>query len=111
MFQWLLYPPVAFFIILAVFLSFSAFLSRLSYRNTEKVGAGSRKAYACGEDIAEHKVQVDWSQFFPFAFFFTILHVVALMIATVPVETMDSLFIAVIYIIGAVTGLVVLFRR
>ena len=32
-------------------------------------------------------VQPDYGQFFPFAFFFTILHVVALMVATVPAGT------------------------
>ena len=108
--NWILFPPVAFVITLGAMLLFSVLLSRLSCRPKGK-NEESRKAYACGEDISEHRVQVDYGQFFPFAFFFTILHVLALMVATVPAETLDSFFIAVLYIIGGITGLVVLFRR
>ena len=105
------FPPVAFLLTLALCLLFSFFLSRLSFKTKIEEKEESRKAYACGEDISEHRVQVDYGQFFPFAFFFTILHVFALMIATVPAETINSFFIAVIYIVGAITGLLILFRR
>ena len=44
-------------------------------------------------------------------YFFTILHVVALMVTTVPVGTIHSACIAVLYLVGAVTGLIILFRR
>lgn len=109
--HWLFFPPVTFLIILLVVLLFSALLSRIAYRGKAEQDQEARKAYACGEDISEHRVQVDYGQFFPFAFFFTILHVLALMVATVPIETLGSFFIALIYIVGAITGLVVLFRR
>lgn len=107
----LFYPPVAFIIVLAALLLLSWFLSRLAFRPKKRGAGGSLKAYACGEDIPEHKVQVDYGQFFHFAFFFTILHVLTLVIATVHVETTGSFFIAVVYIVGAITGLFVLFRR
>ena len=48
---------------------------------------------------------------FPFAFYFTILHVVALMAATVPVETLGTFLIAVVYVAGGIVGLFVLYRR
>ncbi|MCX5656683.1 MAG: hypothetical protein NTZ48_00370, partial [Candidatus Omnitrophica bacterium] len=71
----------------------------------------AEKAYACGEDFKDHLIQPDYSQFFPFAFFFTILHVVALVITTVPKETMETFAIAVVYIVGAITGLLILLRK
>ncbi|MFA5157100.1 MAG: hypothetical protein WC532_06915 [Candidatus Omnitrophota bacterium] len=111
MYEWLLFPPIAFIIILGLTLTLSGSLSRLAFRRSTVLKSGSRKAYACGEDLPEHRVQVNYGQFFPFAFFFTILHVVALIVATVPIETIDSFFIAVVYIVGAITGLVILFRR
>jgi NADH-quinone oxidoreductase subunit A len=73
--------------------------------------AACRKSYACGEDVPSSLIQPDYSAFFPFAFLFTILHVVALVVATAPIRTAGSLMMAFIYVAGAVTGLLVLFRR
>jgi hypothetical protein len=106
----LLSPPVAFIITFFVIASFSALLSKLSFKRKDRP-ADIGTSYACGEDVQSHLMQPDYAQFFPFAFFFTILHVIALMAATVPVETLDSLAIAVIYIAGAITGLFILFKR
>jgi NADH:ubiquinone oxidoreductase subunit 3 (subunit A) len=106
----LLSPPVVFIIILGVVLSLSFVLSKLAYK-PERMVDGLTKSYACGEDLADNMVQPDYSQFFPFAFYFTILHVVALMVAAVPTATIETLLIAVIYIIGAIIGLLVLYRR
>ena len=71
----------------------------------------AKKAYACGEDFKDHFIQPDYSQFFPFAFFFTILHVVALVIATVPAVTMEVFAIAAVYILGAIIGLLILLKK
>lgn len=106
----LLSPPVAFLIILATVTIMAALLSRLSLKQAKR-SADQDKSYACGEDIQTHLMQPDYSQFFPFAFFFTVLHVVALMVSTVPVETMGSFAIAILYVVGAMAGLVILFRR
>ena len=54
---------------------------------------------------------MDYGQFFPFAFFFTILHVVTLVVATSPARTLQGLAIAIIYVLGAILGLFILFRR
>ena len=106
----LLTPPVAFVIVLVSMLLFSRFLSILSCK-PKTHGEGECKSYACGEDVSTNLMQPDYSQFFPFAFFFTILHVFTLIIATVPALTFGSFAIAVIYILAAITGLVILFRR
>ena len=97
-------------IVLISMLIFSRLLSTLAY-NPKKHGEGEGKSYACGEDVPTNLMQPDYSEFFPFAFFFTLLHVFTLTIATVPSLVSGSFVIAVIYILAAITGLVILFRR
>jgi len=106
----LLVPPVAFIIILLVMVALSIILNRCASRKRKNFSE-SEKAYACGEDFKDHLIQPDYSQFFPFAFFFTILHVVALVIATVPAETIETLAIALVYVAGAIVGLFILLRK
>jgi NADH-quinone oxidoreductase subunit A len=102
-------PPIALTLMLLVAGGLSWVLSRLAYKG--KSGAGMVKPYACGEDVPDHMIQPDYGQFFPFAFFFTILHVAALMITTVPAEAVSTFVIACVYIAGAVVGLSVLYKR
>ena len=106
----LLTPPAAFLIVFAAMFIFSKFLSTLSYK-PKSHGSGEGKSYACGEDVSTNLMQPDYSQFFPFAFFFTLLHVFTLTIATIPALTIGSFAVALIYILAAITGLVILFRR
>ncbi len=102
----LLSPPVA-FIALLVFILLITYLSKfMAAKGT--VSAGKEEAYASGEDFKMHKVQPDYSQFFPFAFFFTIMHVVALILATVPKEIS---LMAFVYIFIALLALLILFRK
>lgn len=106
----LLAPPAAFIIIFLFTVVLWMVLARCAVRKRED-SSEAEEAYACGEDFKDHLIQPDYSQFFPFAFFFTILHVVALVIATVPTETVETFVIAVIYISGAVAGLFILLRK
>jgi NADH:ubiquinone oxidoreductase subunit 3 (subunit A) len=107
----ILSPPIAFLIILAVAFFVGQFFAFFTVWKKKGVRAeGTGKAYECGEDGAKHLIQPDYSQFFPFAFFFTILHIIALMATTVPVETLDSFTITIFYLVGAVTGLSVFLR-
>jgi len=103
-------PPGAFIIILFVLLVLAKVCSKCAFPKREDLSE-AKKAYACGEDFKDHLIQPDYSQFFPFAFFFTILHVVALVIATVPRETIEIFAIAVVYIVGAIIGLFILLRK
>jgi NADH-quinone oxidoreductase subunit A len=105
----LLMPPIAFVIVLAASVLFSFGLSRLAFRGKQAAGAG--EPYACGEDIPTHLIQPDYGQFLPFAVFFTVLHVSALVLATVPTETLTSFVMAVVFLLGALVGLTVLYRR
>lgn len=106
----LLTPPAAFIVVLVVTILASSLLSGLSFKSKKGQDA-STESYSCGEEGLNPLIQPDYSQFFPFAFFFTILHVTALIVATVPLETMGSISIAVVYLAGAMTALFILFRR
>jgi len=102
----LLSPPVAFIILLAVIMLLTYLSKFIAAKGT--VSAGKEEAYASGEDFKVHKVQPNYSQFFPFAFFFTIMHVVALIVATVPKEIS---LLAFIYVFVAFLALLILFRK
>ena len=106
----LLSPPLAFLIILAAAAALSFGLSRLGIKR-RTLADSSGEPYACGEDLPSHMIQPDYGQFLPFAFFFTILHVIALMATTVPVETGAAFVIAVTYLLGAAVGLSILYRK
>jgi len=106
----LVYPPVVFIIILLFCLLLSALFSRVAFKS-KKITEGSKESYACGEDDYNHMAQPDYSNFFPFAFFFTLAHVATLMVATIPFETISSFAIAVIYILGAIVGLSIILKR
>jgi NADH-quinone oxidoreductase subunit A len=106
----LLTPPISFSIILIATMLLSFCFSKLSFKGKKK-SEGSGESYACGEDMYDHMVQPDYSNFFPFAFFFTLAHVGTLIITTVPVETIKSFDMAIVYIVGIIVGLSILFRK
>ena len=80
--EFLLSPPVAFFVFLAAALLVYGLGSKMGPKLT-KVG-GKLATYACGEDIPGVKIQFGYRLFFFVALFFTIMHVATLVIATVP---------------------------
>jgi hypothetical protein len=107
--NFLLLPPITFIVVLLA--SFGLFygMGKLSYRPTPGNEANP-KPYACGEE-GQPMVRPDYAQVFPFAFYFTILHVVALVSTTVPDGSRSTLTMALIYVTSAVVGLFVLYRR
>lgn len=104
----ILLPPIAFLIVLALVSLQAYFMKKLAAKGSHT--NGKNKAYACGEDVSDHRIQPDYSQFFSFAFFFTIMHVVVLVVATVPVGSFAGL-IAGFYILVSIVSLLILFRR
>jgi NADH:ubiquinone oxidoreductase subunit 3 (subunit A) len=105
----LLLPPLTFLILLAVGYLLSLGLSGLAFKGHE--APGKLEQYACGEDIPATHIKPDYSQFFPFAIFFTIMHVVALVVTTIPVEFSSAYALAAVFISSALVGLLILFRR
>jgi len=78
----LLFPPVVFIISLLFSVGLSELLAGWAPAPGTEAGSGKNKPYACGEDIPVGKVLPDYHEFFPFAIFFTLLHVAGLVIAT-----------------------------
>lgn len=107
--EFLLQPPVAFILILVVCGGMYVALKGVTFKRPGSRGSQAQP-YACGENVSDKVIQPDYGQFFPFAFFFTILHVVALMVTTAPVGH-GAILLAVLYLVGAVVGLSILFRK
>jgi NADH:ubiquinone oxidoreductase subunit 3 (subunit A) len=91
----LLSPPIVFLIFLAAgFLLYGA--GGLLKPKSQKVG-GKLDSYACGEDMPENAISVNYRLFFYIALFFTIMHVSVLVVATVPASALA--LIAVPYLL------------
>ena len=103
-------PPVALCLIFILVVFQFFLLSLVAFKNA-KASFGKRKAYACGENIDGNRIRPDYTQFFQFAFFFTIMDVVALMVATVPEGNPGYIGMAIFYLVSAVIGLFILYRR
>jgi len=108
--NWLTNPGIVFAIVLVLLFLLNRLFSRLAYRSN-KPKADSCESYACGESNFDNSAQPDYSQFFPFAFFFTLAHVATLMITTMHFVNIGALVIAIFYIIGGIIGLYVLLRK
>jgi len=105
----LLAPPIAFLVLILV-VAFELWSFRaITAKGKETVG--KRKPYACGENITQHRAQPDYCQFFSVAFFFTIMHVIVMIIATAPAASVKASAMAVLFTLCAAFGLFVLFRR
>ena len=107
----LLFTPLTFLAALAVALLLLRLLGLLAPVVKTPLGSGKGEAYACGEDVKDHRVQPDYQQFFPFAFFFTIMHVLALVVVTVPAGSLSATLVALGYAGSLAVGLFTLFRR
>jgi NADH-quinone oxidoreductase subunit A len=95
----LISPPVAF----VLFLAAALLLYRLGRRMAPKMNkvGGKLTSYACGEDMPGTKIQFGYRMFFFVALFFTIMHVAALVLATVPagkIVLFAALYLAVIFL-------------
>jgi len=102
----LLSPPVALGILVLVGLALSRFTASLA-----PVGKDSDRkleAYACGHRNFVHNVSPNYDQFFPFAFFFTVMHVLILVVTTAPV---GALLLPLLYVGAGVLALLIIFRR
>ena len=107
-----LLPPIAFLVVVgSVWLQSRAMDLMKLPRPPGAPPEGLRKPYASGEEVADHRAQPDYGQFFHFAFFFTIMHVVALIVTTVPTGVPAAAVLAAAFLVSAAVGLFILFRR
>ena len=102
----LLMPPLDFLVLLAVAALLSLAAKKLAARGAQSAGKG--EPYACGQDVNTGRIQPSYTEFFSVAFFFTILHVTALVLGTVPA---NAVWLAVPFLLIAVLAIVILFRK
>ena len=103
----LLLSPLAVFVIILLVVGLLALLARkLSMRSTPT--PGKEEPYACGQNVPTGKIQPNYDDFFHFAFLFTILEVVALLIGTV---TGNAIWLTVAILAIIVLAIFILFRR
>ncbi len=101
----LLSPPFVFLIVLlttAGLCYLASFLAAPGKESQRKL-----EAYACGQRGIQHAISPDYSQFFPFAFFFTIMHVLVMVIATAP---SGAVALPLLYVAVGVLSFLIIFR-
>jgi len=105
--DFLISPPVAFI----VFLVLGGLLSFLGSKMAPKLKrqGGKLTTYACGEDIPGIKIQFGYRLFFFIALFFTMMHVAALVISTVPAGKI--IFFGIIYLVMIFLSIMALIVR
>ena len=106
----LLTPPVVFIVLFLAVGLLSRLFAKFAFR-PPKQKEGTKESYACGESTYNNLAQPDYSTFFAFAFFFMLAHVATLVMTTVPVETLASFAMAVLYLLGVMMGLFILLGR
>lgn len=99
-------PPMIFFLFTAVTAVLAAVLSK--YAAKGKTTKRGLDAYACGQRGFKEYVNPDYTQFFTFAFIFTVMHVLTMVVATAP---KDMSLLPIIYIFAGVLVLIIVFRR
>ena len=102
-------PPVIVLFISALAVLFYWIFSKLSFKSTNN-SKGKYKVYACGEEPSDERKRPSYTRFFPFAFFFTIMHVVVLLIATLPIHIDGSFLIVLLFLAVSFISIPILFR-
>ena len=103
----LISPPLAFLVFLVLAFLIYALGSRLAPK-LKKEG-GKLTTYACGEDIPGVKLQFGYRLFFFIALFFTMMHVAALVIATIPGGKI--VFLGIVYLVMIFLSILALVTR
>lgn len=99
-------PPVIFGVILILGAMVLKWLGR--YSNKSELGEHTLDPYACGQRDVENYVNPDYSQFYSYAFIFTVVHILIMVVATAPA---DAQVLPVIYIVSGVLALLIAFKR
>jgi len=105
--DFLISPPVGFLAFLAMGFLLYYLGSRLAPK-LKKEG-GKLATYACGEDMPGVKLQFGYRLFFFIALFFTMMHVAALVIATIPGGKI--VFFGIIYLVMISLSIAALITR
>jgi NADH:ubiquinone oxidoreductase subunit 3 (subunit A) len=90
-------PPIVMCIFLALAYSLYRLGGKIAARGQDH--PGKRQPYACGEELPSPRAQLTYHAFFKLALMFGILHLAALVLSTLPLET-TSRRLATMYLIG-----------
>jgi len=102
----LLSPPVLFVSLFIILSLSSRWLSH--YANKSPLSQRALDAYACGQRDVENYVNPDYSQFYQYAFVFTVVHVMILVVATAPA---DAQLLPIAYIVLGMLTILLVFKR
>ncbi len=102
----LLSPAVVFTLFLLLF--WLGMRRARSYAAKTEAGERELEPYACGQRDYESYVNPDYTQFFRYAFVFSVLHVLALVVATAPWEAMG---LPLAYVAAGILTLSIIFRK
>ncbi len=107
----LLSPPAALLLFLA--LSYGLYVLGGKIAAPGEEHEGKHLPYACGEDLLLPEIQLGYQAFFRLALFFGLLHLAALVVATLPPAAGISMShrIAVAYLMGIGISVFVLTQR
>jgi len=101
-------PPVVFIIFMLIGWLLLAGGKKIAAKGEESQGKYTH--YSCGEDLEVPNFNLNYHQFFRLALLFGILHIVALVIATIPAES-DIRFFPIIYLLSAGIGMYILLEH
>ena len=99
-------PPVVAVLFFFLLYGASELFSRYAHRGA--VSEREADAYACGQRGVNASVSPNYSEFYPFAALFTILHVLVLTVASAP---NDEILLPAAYILMVLGALIVIFRK
>ncbi|MDR0291638.1 MAG: NADH-quinone oxidoreductase subunit A [Elusimicrobium sp.] len=110
--NFLLFPPVIFIVAYALIWLFSKLTAGFAPK-PDNTPQGKLDPYACGEEYESKKVEPDYKTFFPFAIFFTVIHVAGLMIATLAASSVGWVLtgFAVMYVVSIAAVFAVLYSK
>lgn len=103
----LLFSPVTvFFAVCAAIFIFAAVLSKFSAEGT--LSEKGLDSYACGQQGMEGYVNPGYSQFFTYAFIFTVMHVLTMVVATAP---KDRAALPIVYVLAGIYVIFIVLKR
>ena len=102
----LLSPPVAALLVFAAVYLIDAWLSRYSHPAAN--ASHERDAYACGQIGVKNYVSPDYSEFYPYAALFPLVHALVLLVATAPDGTT---LLPAVFVFAAFLMLYLVFRK
>ena len=101
-------PPVVFTVFLSAGWLLIAAAKRFAASGEESPGKYTH--YSCGEDLEAPNFSLNYHQFFRLALLFGVLHIIALVIATIPAAS-EIKNLPVLYIFSAGIGMYILLER